>query len=259
MFSDFTYSKYRELLKAIVKKDYKIYKVCDWIKYNPETGILLRHDVDRYPKNSLRTSQIETELGIQSTYYFRSCSCSYNPDIIKEISKGGHEIGYHYEDLSIAKGDDDKAIILFQENLNRLRNIVKVETISMHGRPMSKFDNRDIWKKFDFRQFEIKGEAYLTINYNNTYYFSDTGRTWSSDGINIRDKVKTNVNASISNTESLIKFINNNKSSKIAILTHPERWNDDNYLWLKYYLRDAISNNAKRFVNFARNKKGESK
>jgi hypothetical protein len=36
----------------------------------------------------------------------------------------GHEIGYHYEVLSEANGDPEKAIELFRSNLEKLRQIL---------------------------------------------------------------------------------------------------------------------------------------
>jgi hypothetical protein len=56
----------------------------------------LRHDVDRLPQNSLRTAQIETQLNLKATYFFRVVPESYDEEIIKEIHSLGHEIGYHY-------------------------------------------------------------------------------------------------------------------------------------------------------------------
>ena len=62
--------------------------------------IILRHDVDRLPENSLETAKIEHDLGINGTYYFRIGPESYDENIIKQIAGLGHEVGYHYEKLS---------------------------------------------------------------------------------------------------------------------------------------------------------------
>ena len=53
---DFTLTKYRQLLEALI-----------------ESGITfkLRHDVDLLPQNSYQTALIENELGLKATYYFR--------------------------------------------------------------------------------------------------------------------------------------------------------------------------------------------
>ena len=62
-------------------------------------AIVLRHDVDKLPGNSLRFARIQAEKGIIGSYYFRFVTESFNESIIREISSLGHEIGYHYEDL----------------------------------------------------------------------------------------------------------------------------------------------------------------
>jgi hypothetical protein len=46
-------------------------------------------------------AELEHELGIQSTYYFRF-PYTFKPDIIGKIHDLGHEVGYHYEVLSKA-------------------------------------------------------------------------------------------------------------------------------------------------------------
>lgn len=45
----------------------------------------------------------------------------------------------------------------------------------MHGNPLSPRDNRELWKKYKFKDFGIIGEAYLSIDFNEVSYFTDTG------------------------------------------------------------------------------------
>ena len=91
----------------------------------------MRHDTDRKPENALRMAVLEHELGIQSTYYFRF-PYTFKPDIIGKIHDLGHEVGYHYEVLSKARGDYEKAVELFEQELSEFREIVDVKTICMH-------------------------------------------------------------------------------------------------------------------------------
>ena len=63
--------------------------------------VILRHDVDRLPENSIRIAALEHSLNISGSYYFRIVPESWNESIIKEIASLVHEIGYHYEDLSL--------------------------------------------------------------------------------------------------------------------------------------------------------------
>ena len=39
----------------------------------------------------------------------------------------------------------------FKENLEKFRKVYLVKTICMHGSPLSKYDNRLIWEKYDYR------------------------------------------------------------------------------------------------------------
>lgn len=67
--------------------------------------VCLRHDVDRLPVNALKMAELEYQVGIQSTYYFRYIKTTYKKDIIQQIAEYGHEIGYHYKTLAKARGD----------------------------------------------------------------------------------------------------------------------------------------------------------
>ena len=140
---------------------------------------------------------------------------SFDERIIKEIYYLGHEIGYHYEDVSISalrrngataqrqktgKGRTTRdsrrteeelakiAIESFKTNLEKLRQIVPVKTICMHGSPMSRWDSRLLWKYYDYHDFGIIGEPYFDIDFDKVLYLTDTGRRWDGDSFNIRDK-----------------------------------------------------------------------
>ncbi|MDZ4063727.1 MAG: hypothetical protein U1E22_03570 [Coriobacteriia bacterium] len=109
--------------------------------------ILLRHDVEaRYP-NALRMAEIEHKLGIKGSYYFRIFQKAGNEEIIKQIASMGHEVGYHYDDLTACNGNQEKALLRFQKNLAYLRQFAPVSTITMEGAPLSKYDNRDLWNQ----------------------------------------------------------------------------------------------------------------
>lgn len=238
---DFTLKKYRKLLENIQSSGFETYGILDWFEQKPDSGVLIRHDVDRRANNSLKVAKLEKELGIKSTYYFRITSGSFKPVIIKAIKDLGHEIGYHYEDLSIAKGHYDEGIKLFQKHLKQFEGLANVKTIAMHGSPLSKYDNRDIWEKYDFKKYGVEAEAFLSIDYKDVYYFTDTGRSWSSEA-NLRDKVDSDLDKKIDTTDELIKFIKENKGQKFAVVSHPERWDDNLLEWSISYAKDRSIN-----------------
>ncbi len=245
---DFTLEKYEQLIKTIKEKNIAVYGIKMWQQLKPASGILLRHDVDRKALNALRVAELEFKFGVASTYYFRVTKGSFDESVIKTIYQLGHEIGYHYEDLSIAGGDYDRAYELFQKHLGRLRQLVPVETVAMHGRPFSAYDNRDLLRKYDFKKLGILAEAYLDVDYSDMYYFTDTGRTWGQTRANIRDNVEGSLFADISSTDSLIFFAADNASKKIAVVMHPERWSNTLSAWAIQYFADTAANIIKGFV-----------
>lgn len=214
-----------------------------------ERVVILRHDVDKLPMNSLRFAQIEHDKGIQASYYFRIVEESFKPSILRQISALGHEIGYHYEDMDLCRGDVDKAYVSFQRNLARLREIVPIQTICMHGSPLSKYDNRDLWTRYDYRELGIIGEPYFDIDYSKVFYLTDTGRKWNSTDTSIRDKVASSFHIEIRNTRHLIQLIREGKlPDQIMINTHPQRWNDNLLLWTRELVLQTAKNQVKKMV-----------
>ena len=142
----------------------------------PDKFVIMRHDIDLHPKNALSIAELENKLGIKASYYFRIVKKTFKTDIIKKIANMEHEIGYHYEDLVLAKGDIKKAVDSFVKNLNKFKKVAPVKTICMHGNPFSKWDNRELWGKYSYRDFGIIGEPYFDIDFNKVFYLTDTGR-----------------------------------------------------------------------------------
>ena len=58
----------------------------------------------------------------------------------------------------------------------------------MHGSPLSRYDNRKLWEKYDYREFGIIGEPYFDIDFNKVLYLTDTGRRWDGEAVSVRDK-----------------------------------------------------------------------
>ncbi len=112
--ADFTIQKYKQLLQALIEQEYQFQTFQEYLTQAAPRSIVLRHDVDKRPQNSLGLAKIESQLGLKGTYNFRAKPCSWNEEIIKEIAALGHEIGYHYEELSTYKGDQTKAFEAFQ-------------------------------------------------------------------------------------------------------------------------------------------------
>ena len=242
MVLDFTLQKYRELCEAVLE-NYKPLTVRSYLVEKPTNKfVILRHDVDKKPESALKLAKLESELGIRSTYYFRMKKDVFKPDIIKKIAKMGHEVGYHYEVLDKARGDPEKAIKIFEEELRRFRKICDVHTICMHGNPLTPWLNKDIWKEYDYRKFGIIGEAYISIDFDKIMYFSDTGRTWSSR-YNVKDFASSKKD--VKSTDDLIDLLRKDVAKRFYILTHPNRWSSNHIEWFAELISQNIKNIGK--------------
>ena len=252
---DFTLDAYRHYLNAIKKSYSKILRFDDFFKFDPELAsfCLIRHDVDRKPHNALRMAELEHSIGLTSTYFFRTKKHTFINDIISGIASLGHEIGYHYESLSDASGDMEKALEDSEKNLTRLRAVVPVSTIAMHGRPLSAYDNRKIWEPAEQHSklvdyYNVRGEVYLDIDYSDIAYISDTGRNWSPTKKNRRDVVDSQIALSFSNGQNLLNYLDHHPHPKLVFLVHPERWSDNRIEYGIQYLKDQVINFIKALV-----------
>jgi len=103
---DFTLTTYKKLIQELLTSGYSFQTLRDFIQQHSDgKTVILRHDVDRLPGNALVIAKIEKEAGITASYFFRILEESYDEDIIKRIAEMGHEIGYHYENLSLCRGN----------------------------------------------------------------------------------------------------------------------------------------------------------
>lgn len=244
---DFTIKKYKQLLQVLIDQKYSFQTFEEFINSPKKKVIILRHDVDLLPKNSLRFAKIQHELEIKGSYYFRAVPESWDINIILEIAKMGHEVGYHYETMENARGDIEVAIKLFEKNLNNLRELVDVQTICMHGSPLSKFDNKSLWKKYDYKDFGIIGEPYFDIDFNQVFYLTDTGRRWDGVSVSVRDKVNSVFKLNFNNTDQIINALNRGKLPDQVMFTfHPQRWHSNKLKWVQELIFQNIKNIVKK-------------
>ena len=308
---DFTTGVFRKLLASLLDWGYGFMTVGQAFQVRGEDNsqqIILRHDVDQRPENSLVTARIEYDLGIRGTYYFRVTPNSFNGSIMSEISSLGHEIGYHYEDMELArqrvkfkiqdsrfKIQDSKfkiqklegygeaelaavAIESFRENLAGFRELAEVDTICMHGTPLSPVDSRLLWKYYDYHDYGILAEPYFDFTLEKMLYLTDTGRQWNGEAVSIRDKVfsrpgeyyeswkrKPASGSAMQMTEQSYGFqkgfrfrstgdiMMSGRSGKLPrslmITFHPQRWSEGKIRWLQELVAQNAKNQIKYLIN----------
>lgn len=256
---DFTIKTYKSLLNELITAGYSFQTFSDFLKKPSEKVILLRHDVEARYENALKLAQIQKESDIRATYYFRLQPKHYDLQIVNRIYELGHETGYHYDDLSFCKGNFSEAIKRFEKNLNILRSVVPVTSACMEGAPISKFDNRDLWTKFNLNDFGITSEPYFDLDFENVLYLTDTGRRWDGK-MALRDNTKfylSKINSNktsipelkVKTTYDLIKSVASGRMNDRVMMTfHPQRWNDKPLPWIKELVMQNVKNQVKRVL-----------
>lgn len=306
---DFTLSGYKKLISTLQSQGFLFQNFEEYIQNPKEKVVILRHDVDRKPGNALRMAKLEANLGVKSTYFFRTVLYTFNPKIITQIGEMGHEVGYHYENLSEinclaqrrkgakvkkqsltvarrsqrgmngmngwnekhrgrraeggcreGKGGRSKeewfelAIEDFERNLEKFRKLYPVKTICMHGSPLSRYDNKELWEKYDYRDFGIIAEPYFDLDFDRLLYLTDTGRRWDGWRVSIRDKMAQQTEwisrgLVFRTTWDIIRAANDGKlPDQIMMTFHPQRWTDNPVEWMKELVWQNAKNVVKRII-----------
>jgi len=125
---DFTLSLYNGLINSLIEKGYLIQPHANELDLFKKS-IILRHDIDAMPLKALSMAKIENNLGIRTSFFFKTRPHIFIPQIIQQIASFHHVIGYHYEDLVRNHGNYAKAISDFERNLDTLRKVFPVTMI----------------------------------------------------------------------------------------------------------------------------------
>ncbi len=251
---DFTLKSYKSLIVALQEAGYAFQTFEDFI-VSPIQGktVVLRHDVDELAWNALKMAQLEHNRGVRSTYFFRIVKQSNVPEVIRQIVELGHEVGYHYEDLSLTEGDEIKAIALFEKHLAYFREFYPVRSVCMHGSSTSKYDNRQLWKSHQLADYALVGEPYLSVDFNQVFYLTDTGYAWDGGKYAVRDIVETGFELRFHSTQEIVSCIQKGEFPEKALFLAHTLWTDSFFQWNWLHFRELLRNNLKLL---AKNNKG---
>lgn len=199
---DFSIRHYREVLEK-AKETYSFYTFKDLPKKPSAYYILLRHDVDAEPDKALQMAEIDHDLGIASTFFFRMHG-SYNLfseeaySAVKRIINLGHEVGFHYELFQRRGGRivTDEKILVEIEFFEKVFNM-KVETVAAHN--PSAIPSVLSLKKVKEKYLD----AYSPPFFIETKYISDSNKIWREG--------------------CMCKWINI-QHPRLQILVHPHWW-----------------------------------
>ena len=229
MSCDFSYDHYGEILHLSQEMNYRFMGCNSFINCDKKGNIIvMRHDVDAHPNRAYDIAQLEFSAGVHSTFFFRVFSNSYNlfgydtMEIVREIEKMGHEIGYHAEpvDVSAAMHWEISPQRAFHIGKEALELIVghKVLGVASH-REATGFNNlKQFFEMKSVEELDIGYEAYDSSNlnlFNNAHYITD-GYEWYwrsfVDGKKTED------------CRCICEIIKEKKVKTIYCLTHPNSW-----------------------------------
>ena len=243
---DFTLKSYRSLLEAFQRAGYQ-FQTFEEMMTLPADGkvVVMRHDVDEKAWNALKMAQLENGLGIRATYFFRIVKQSNVPDVIRQIAALGHEIGYHYEDLAMAEGDEEKAMASFKKNLSYFRSYYLVKSVCMHGSSTSKYDNRLLWENHTLSDFGLVGEPYLSVDFEKVFYLTDTGYAWDGGKFATRDVVESHFGLSFHTTHQIVNCIDQGRFPERSLILAHTLWTDSLLQWNWLHFREFARNRIK--------------
>ena len=143
---------YRRLLDVAIQAGYAVISVeAYWQSVSRQTidpearYLILRHDVDTDPGTAAQMWQLERELGIEGSYFFRLSTLEI--DLMNRIAESGSRVSYHYEELAtVAKQRRPagmsaalrlvpEAQDLFARNIGNLRRRtgLPMDVVASHG------------------------------------------------------------------------------------------------------------------------------
>lgn len=183
-YPDFTFVTYRQVLAQLAAR-FRIQGVRD-VLTEPHVGgtLVLRHDIDFSPALSLPMAEIESELGLRSSY-FAALHLHYNPhvrlhaDALRRIASLGHEIGFHYDSTAYEDATNSEArMARLEQHVRTLEEICRAPVASIARHNPSIAAGHD-----PFRTGTPFHNAYDPKLFHDTIYLSDSCRGWRGGGL----------------------------------------------------------------------------
>jgi len=206
----FTFEYYRLLLRTALDDGYN---VSSFEKYDArhERTLILRHDVDYTLNGVSQLAAIEADLGVTATYFFRVHAHEYNcftPHVYRLIHglRGlGHEIGLHFEAMTIGRALEMSPVALLRREKAVLEAITgfEISSTSEH-RDISQVVHQtgNYHDSFDPLEAGFRNYALEKRFFNDMKYLSDSNGFWREG-------------------DPLVHF---NKHQRFQILVHPDWW-----------------------------------
>ena len=129
------YDLYRQILQDLIESD----KLCSFHEaQSREAFVVLRHDIEFSVERAFAMSQVESKMGVCSTYFVQIANNAYNAfsgqnaSMLRDMRARGHEIGLHFH---IGKSRDPEFVreeIAAQCEMLEKMLEVPIRSYSMH-------------------------------------------------------------------------------------------------------------------------------
>lgn len=203
--------------------------------------MIMRHDVDQHPRSALTMAEIESDLGIRSSWYFRWRTA--HPEVVAALREQGFEVGLHYETLTRRAleegGGEPKIEEVLAESRAQLREEIAaferifgpIRSVVPHGDSrIPEVHNAELLRGEDCSAYGIEFDGNEAMRGRGIAYWL-TDRTTAEGGW--KDGT---------DPEELLAA----GASPILCLTHPNNWSSGPALWLDRILRGALPNGPGR-------------
>ncbi|MBB6453299.1 hypothetical protein HNQ94_001747 [Salirhabdus euzebyi] len=124
--------EYKKILQFAIDNGYEMHSISSFWKeintgLNPKKRYFInRHDIDSDIKRARKIVEIEREIGIISSFYFRLSTLDF--ELMKEIEKSGGEASYHFEEIATyakEKNIQSRDLLYEEEHMDRIRQDFK--------------------------------------------------------------------------------------------------------------------------------------
>ena len=130
-FDYFTLENYAALVKLAVEKGFQFISYTDEF-VEDRKDILWRHDVEFEPDIALKMAEIESSLGVRSSYFFQMHSMYYNTfdpyytEVFNQIHAMGHYVGLHFDSNYYGIENEDQLIYFISLDKDYMEKVLKV-------------------------------------------------------------------------------------------------------------------------------------
>jgi hypothetical protein len=231
--------EYRRFLGLAREHGYRIVALEEWVREGQQDSadrtMILRHDVDQHPRSALEMAQIEENLGVRSSWYFRWRTA--HPLVIAAVKERGFDVGLHYETLTRkalergSSGGIDASLL--DESRRDLRAEIAaferlfgpIRSAVPHGDSrVPGIHNGELLQNRDCGEYGIEFDGNEAMNGRNLGY-------WLTD----RSSVEGGWREGVDPAELFASRI-----TPILCVTHPNNWASGPSLWMDRVLRAVL-------------------